>query len=375
MDYCIASDAIFDGTQILRGAHLRVEAGFVTSVSTDVIPSDQKTVRVEGIISPGFVDLQVNGGGSVMLNTTPTRDGLQTMANAHRGFGTVAILPTVITDHPDVLDKAASAVLEAYGDRGILGIHVEGPHIGHLRRGTHAAHFIRPMDQRTLDVVSGLRIAGLPVMITVAPESVSPEQISQLAKMGAVVSLGHTDATSEDIRIAIAAGASCGTHLFNAMSPMVGRAAGAVGAIINSVLYSGIICDGYHVADEMIGLAIRARPVPDHMFLVSDSMSTVGGDDHFDLYGNSISLRDGKLVNAEGSLAGAHVTQAAGVKRLVENVELPLVDALKMGSSNPAACMGLKNFGSLEGRPLEDIIILDNDLLYQGDLSSTCFTL
>lgn len=125
----------------------------------------------------------------------------------------------------------------------------------------------------------------------------------------------------------------------------------------------------------MIGLAIRARPVPDHMFLVSDSMSTVGGDDHFDLYGNSISLRDGKLVNAEGSLAGAHVTQAAGVKRLVENVGLSLVDALKMGSSNPAACMGLKPFGGLEGRPLEDVIVLDNDLLYQGDLSSACFRL
>lgn len=372
MDYWIRADRVFDGVRLHQGTLLGIEDGCVAKIRSDVSSVESHIPNIAGLVSPGFIDLQVNGGGGTMLNTTPTRAGLQAITDAHRRFGTVAILPTVITDHPDVLDKAADAILAAFGDLGILGLHIEGPHISLARRGTHSAEFIRPMDQRTLGVVAGLRAAGVPVLITVAPEATTTDQVTQLAKMGAVVSLGHTDATSEEINSAIGAGANCATHLFNAMSPMTGRAAGAVGAIINSELYSGIISDGYHVADEMIGLAIRARPIRDRMFLVSDAMATVGGGESFQLYGQTISLKNGKLVNAEGSLAGAHVTQVESVKRLVEKSGIAIIDALKMATSNPAACLGLDQFGTLLGRSIEDVILLSDDLYYQGDLASNC---
>lgn len=369
MEYWLRPEKLFDGQEILTDASIGIEDGCITDITSDPLPKGANQRRVNGLVTPGFVDLQVNGGGGVMLNTVPTRDGMATIASAHRRFGTVAIMPTVITDDPETLDFAAKAAIEAKGDRGIMGLHIEGPHISLERRGTHLGAYVRPMDDRTLSVVASLRNAGVAVMITLAPEAATTAQITQLSEMGAVVSLGHTGATSQQMLAAIKAGAKCATHLFNAMSPMISREAGAVGSVINSELYSGIICDGNHVADEMIGLAIRARPIDDRMFLVSDAMATVGGDDTFELYGQDIRVRDGKLVNSEGSLAGAHVTQAEGVQRLVEHTGTPLLEALKMATSTPAACMGQPYLGQLIGRRLEDVLSLNDDLTVHATLA------
>lgn len=366
MDHWITPDRLFDGRDLRTGMAVRVRDGRVSEIAT--APKD--AVPVPGLLTPGFVDLQVNGGGGVQLNSTPTADGIRTIAQAHRRLGTVAVLPTVITDLADVTDRAADAALATMDEPGIIGLHIEGPHIAMARRGTHSPDLVRPLDARTIATVTRLRDAGVPVMITLAPEAVSLDQIAHLVKLGAVVSLGHTDATAEMMEAAFGAGASCATHLFNAMSPMLGREPGAVGAVINSTCYSGIICDGHHVADQMVGLAIRARPLPDRMFLVSDAMATVGGPAHFNLYGQDITLKDGRLVNAEGSLAGAHVTQAEGVKRLVDHTGTSLTTALRMATSVPAACIGRLQVGGLEGRPTEDVILLDDDLLLSGSLAA-----
>ncbi|MCV6824786.1 MULTISPECIES: N-acetylglucosamine-6-phosphate deacetylase [Halocynthiibacter] len=370
MERWITPDRLFDGQKLLSGASLRVKDGRIAEVREEGAPDTASETKVNGTVTPGFIDLQVNGGGDVMLNADPSRAGMQTIVAAHRKFGTVGILPTVITDRAEVVDQAVDAAIEAKGDQGILGLHIEGPHIAPVRRGTHLERFVRPMDERTMKAVAKLRHADIAVMITLAPDAVSCEDIAVLSDMGAVVSIGHTDATAEQIEAAIKAGARCATHLFNAMSPMVGRAPGAVGGVINSDLYSGIICDGYHVADAMVGLAIRARPTRGRMFLVSDAMATVGGSDHFSLYGDTIYLKDGRLVNAEGSLAGAHVTQAEGVKRLVEKVKIPLDQALQMATSVPAACMGLTDVGQLQGRNIEDVILLSEQLEYVGALDA-----
>lgn len=366
MDTWIAPDALFDGASLQTGLAIRVSNLKVTEIA----PAPKGARALGGTLAPGFVDLQVNGGGGVMINTTPTADGMRIVSQAHRRLGTVAILPTVITDDPAVLDAAAEAAITAFGSDGIIGLHIEGPHIAQARRGTHAAKYIRPMDQRTLDCVQKLRLAGVPVMITVAPEAVCGDQITALSSMGAVVSLGHTDAAAQDINAAISAGASCGTHLFNAMSPMIGRAAGAVGALINSECYTGIICDGHHVTDDMVGLAIRARPRRDRMFLVSDAMATVGGPDQFDLYGKTISIKNGQLVNSEGSLAGAHVTQAQGLQRLVRHVGIDLETALNMAVTTPAACIARPDLATLVGRDARDLVMLAPNLDYLGDLSA-----
>lgn len=357
-DTWIAPAQLFDGHRLLTGHAIRISDGLVTEVA----PAPRSAPALKGCLTPGFVDLQVNGGGGVMLNTTPTRDEMASIAAAHRQFGTVAVMPTLITDAPEILDRAAEAAIAARNDRGVVGLHIEGPHISVARRGTHDLRFIRDLDERTMDVVARLRRSDVTVMITVAPEAASPSQIAALSGLGAIVSIGHTDADAEMLEAAIAAGAQCATHLFNAMSPMTGRAPGAVGAVLNSSLRSGIICDGHHVDDRMIALALRARPAPDLMFLVSDAMATVGGPDHFALYDRNVHLEDGRLVNAEGSLAGAHVTQAMGVARLVGHVGISLENALRMAITTPAQVIGQSNLSSIIGQDIHNLVVLSEDL-------------
>jgi N-acetylglucosamine-6-phosphate deacetylase len=368
-DLWLLPDAIFDGTRLRSGAALGIAAGRSLALSDAPPPPGAPTRRIKGTLTPGFLDLQVNGGGDVLLNNDQSPDALRRMAAAHRRFGTTGILPTVITDAPEVLDAAVEAVLAAKGEPGLLGLHIEGPHLSLARRGTHAAEHIRPFERRTLTHIQRLRGDGIFVKITVAPESVTPDQVRQIVATGAVVSIGHSDASADEVRALLDAGATCFTHLFNAMSPMLNRAPGVTGACINSHAYAGVICDGIHVADEMIGLAIRARPHPGRMFLVSDAMSTVGGSDHFRLYGLDVWLKDGRLVNAEGSLAGAHVTMAEGLRRLITHVGIPVDTAFDMAVGAPARVIGRPELASPEGRDLADLLLLDSRFNVTGTLA------
>lgn len=365
----LCPDQVFDGEKLVQHLCLGVAGGEVVELAmADQLPEGAVRQVIKGTVTPGYLDLQVNGGGGVFINTLPTAAGMCAVAQAHRQYGTVAIMPTVITDAPEVLERAAAAAEELFGAPGILGLHIEGPHISQARRGTHAQQHVRPMEPATLRIVERLRAKGIPVMITVAPEAVGPQDIAALAATGAVVSLGHTDATADEARAAFAAGVNCFTHLFNAMSPMLNRAPGVTGACINSDICGGIICDGHHVSDEMVGLAIRARPVPDRLFLVSDAMPTVGGPDHFSLYGQDVHLVDGRLVNAEGSLAGAHVTMAESVARLINVVGIAPATALKMATTIPAKLLGATKRVGLIGQSLQDILILGSD----WSVSGTC---
>ena len=370
-DLWLLPDAIYDGTGLRQGAALGIAGTRSLKIGTP--PKGAPTRRVKGTLTPGFLDLQVNGGGDALLNNDQTPHALHTMAAAHRRFGTVGILPTVITDAPEVLARAVDAILAAHAephpDRSILGLHIEGPHLSIPRRGTHAPEYIRPFDATTLAHIQRLRAAGIFVKITVASESTTPQDVARLTGLGATVSIGHSDATAEATRALLDAGATCFTHLFNAMSPMLNRAPGVTGACINSTAYAGIICDGIHVADEMVGLAIRARPVQGRMFLVSDAMCTVGGSDHFRLYGQDIWLKDGRLVNAEGSLAGAHVTMAEGLRRLITVVGTSPETALDMAVSAPARVLNRSDLATPEDRDLADLLLLDPDWQVTGTLA------
>ena len=362
----LAPTRVFDGERLRQGFSLRLDGGRVAELAP--LDPRMEARKVQGIVTPGYVDLQVNGGGGVLLNTEPNVAGMEAIAAAHRRLGTVAILPTLSTDAPEVLDRAADAAIAAKGREGLLGLHIEGPHISTVRRGTHAARFVRPLDERTLAVVRRLREAGVAVMVTVAPEAAAVGGIAALAATGAIVSLGHSDADAATVRQAIAQGASCFTHLFNAMSPLLHRAPGMVGAAINSRIPTGIICDGIHVADEVVGLAIRARPLPDLTFLVSDAMPTVGGPDHFRLYDMELRLVEGRLVNAEGSLAGAHVTMAESVARLVAHVGITPEAALRMAVTIPARVIGRPDLATILGRRVEDLVLLGDDWTLRGGI-------
>ncbi len=356
----IVADTIFDGKWLRSGQALFVQRGRVQIAR---LPKDAGQVwRTRGILSPGFVDLQVNGGGGVLLNSRPTAEGARAIARAHRTTGTAAILPTVITDRADVIEAAARAVEQSLGQDGIAGLHIEGPHIALARKGTHRAADIRPLDDRTMALVGALGAARVPVMITVAPEAVAPGQIAALVRQGVVVAIGHTDATAAQVQASLAEGAQTFTHLFNAMSQMQGREPGCVGAAINSHAYCSIICDGLHVAPEMLALAIRARPVADRMVIVTDAMPTVAGPDRFDLYGQTIRLQDGRLVNAAGALAGAHVTMLQSVRFVVERLGQSPELALRMAISHPARLMGFEALGQIEGRAASDVLLIASDL-------------
>lgn len=364
-------DRVFDGEHLLARMAVCVTDGKVSEVrrADEVVSSD--CIVVVGTITPGFIDLQVNGGGDCLFNNDPTVRGIQNIVDAHAGFGTVGLMPTVITDEAEVLISAVDAAIDAFGElAGMVGLHIEGPHISVAKRGAHAAKFIRPMSESTLALVAKLRAAQVPTMITVAPEATTPHHIEKLTDLGAVVSLGHSDANAEETRECMAAGAICFTHLFNAMSPMRSRQEGMVGAAINSTNYAGLICDGFHVADEMIGLAIRARQIADRMFLVSDSMAPIGGGDRFTLYGSEVHLEAGRLLNADGALAGAHTTMAQSVARLIHVLNIDPQVALRMAITVPCNLMGLAQHKNIVGRSTSDILILDNDWSVSSTLSA-----
>ena len=347
--------AVFEGGRLLPGLALHPDAGGAVLRA----PSGEERA-LAGIVTPGLCDLQVNGGGGVLFNADPTPDGLAAIVAAHRAVGTSGLMATVITDAPGVLRAAATAVRAAWGLQGLLGLHIEGPHISVAKRGTHAPEHIRPLDAETLDAVAMLRSHGIPVKITVAPEVVPPEAIARLAAMGAIVSLGHSTADAATVDKALAAGARCFTHLFNAMSPMEGRAPGMVGAAILSRADVGLICDGHHVADAMVRLAILAHGT-ERMHLVSDAMPTVGGPAGFMLYGRPISLSDGRIVNAEGKLAGAHLALADAVRRIAGPVGFSLEQALAMAITNPARVIGLDGADRVTGKAAEDLLFWPDD--------------
>ena len=348
----IRPTGVFDHGKIRSDVVLHIRNGRIRCIAPDAAPTQPRVL--DGIVSPGLIDLQVNGGGGVLFNTTPTPEGIATIIAAHRQFGTTGLCPTVITDAPDVTEAAAQAVLDTWGMPGLLGIHIEGPHIALAKRGTHDARFIRPMDQRTHQLVARLRRADIPTILTLAPEAASETDIKRLADTGSVVSIGHSNATAAQVGRALQAGARNFTHLYNAMSPMEGRAPGVVGAALLSDADIGIICDGIHVCDDMVDLAIRTHGAG-RMHIVSDAMPTVGGPPNFAIYGQQITLREGALINAEGSLAGAHTTMAEGVRRLTQRIGLTPQDALGMAITNPARLIGCTH--SVHGAGLDQLLI------------------
>ncbi|WP_116135024.1 N-acetylglucosamine-6-phosphate deacetylase [Tropicimonas sp. IMCC34043] len=323
-------------------------------------PDDRPGARPH-ILMPACTDLQVNGSGGVMLNSEPTVEGLATIVAAQRARGTGWVLPTLITTTLEQMDQAADAVIAAWGMPGLLGLHFEGPYLNPARKGTHNLAQIRDFDPETIAILSRLRRADIPVMLTLAPERVAADIITRIAQMGVVVSAGHTDATADQARAGLKAGVHCFTHLYNAMPQMQSRAPGVIAAAINSDAYVGFIADGHHVHWDMLALAIRARPLPRRMFVVSDAMSTIGGPDHFELYGERIEVRDGTLVNAAGSLAGAHIDMVESLRNLIVHAGLDPAEAVAMATDVPHHAMRLDPPQLAPGRSRAECLALDAD--------------
>lgn len=328
---------VFDGQRFCDGA-LVVEEGHVVAIGS---PQGQVVALSGGVIAPGFLDLQVNGSGGVQLDGRATLAGLRTICESQASLGATGCLPTLITDTYEATEQVIAAGIAAAraGVPGFLGLHLEGPHLDPRRKGAHDPALIRPMAARDLELL--LQAArSLPTLLcTVAPESASAEQIAALAAAGVVVSLGHSDCAAATARAAMAAGARCATHLFNAMSQLGNREPGMVGAILGGPGFAGLIADGLHVDPLSMKVALAAKP--EGVFLVTDCMGLAGTDlTEMTLGGRRILRRDGRLTLQDGTLAGADLTLPRALQVLVETVGLVPERALAMATSVPARAIG-----------------------------------
>ncbi|MET3578957.1 N-acetylglucosamine-6-phosphate deacetylase [Mesorhizobium robiniae] len=371
--FALTGARIFDGDDWHDDAALVVRDGLVEAiVPAGAIPSGIERIETDGgMLAPGFVDLQVNGGGGVMLNDHPDVASIETICQAHAPFGTTALLPTLITDTPDITAATVAAGTEAARQKvpGFLGLHLEGPHLSIARKGAHDPALIRPM----LDIDQAMLVAArkaLPVLLTtIAPESVDPTRVSALIEAGIVVSLGHTDAGYATARVFTEAGATMVTHLFNAMSQIGNREPGLAGAAIDmGTLSAGIIADGFHVDPATMAIALRAKQGPAKIFLVTDAMATIGTDmTSFTLNGRTIYRKDGRLTLADGTLAGADLDMIAAVRFVHHVVGLDLSEALRMASLYPAQAIGQAHrLGRFANGTAADIVSLSDELDVKG---------
>lgn len=366
MVFALTGARVFDGENTRSGLAVVVDGGRIA----DVIQEEKLASRIErrilngGLLVPGFIDVQVNGGGGALLNDSPTIDTVRRIAESHRKFGTTGLLPTVITDAPEVLSKAIASVKTARAKNipGVLGIHIEGPFLDKERKGAHALRFIREMTEADVTQITNADCGS--IMLTLAPNRVPPDLIRSLAEKGVLISLGHSEASLAEVTQALVSGARAFTHLFNAMSQMNGREPGMVGAALadpNS--FCGLIADGHHVHDAAMKVALAAKP-GDRMMLVTDAMPTAaGGPEFFELQGRRVHLENGKLVLDDGTLAGSNLTMDEAVRYCVERLGVSLEDALRMASLNPASFLRRDHdLGRIQPGYLASLVHLSDDL-------------
>jgi N-acetylglucosamine-6-phosphate deacetylase len=327
-------------------------------------PPEARIVDCGGrLLFPGFIDTQVNGGGGKLFNDDPCVETIATIAAAHRRFGTTGLLPTLISDDLSVVKAgiaAADAAIEA-GVPGVLGIHIEGPFLSPARHGIHLESKLRPLDDSVIDLLTSARRGR--TLVTLAPERATPAQIVRLVEAGVIVAAGHSDADYETVRAAIQAGLTGFTHLFNAMSQLVNRAPGMVGAALeDDSTWAGLIVDGHHVHPATVRVAIRAKGA-DHLMLVTDAMPTVGAEsDSFVLQGRPIRREGDMLKSDDGVLAGSTLTMARAVANIIAQGRVTLRQASAMAAATPAAFLRLADArGAIAAGLAADLVLLDDD--------------
>ena len=354
---------LFDGQAFLDDQVLTIVDGQIMAIDQDISNSD---VTVNGLVAPGYIDLQVNGGGGALFNDSPSVDNLKIIMSAHAKFGTTAMMPTLITDKVEVMQQAAEAIAQAIDEAvpGIIGIHFEGPHLSVEKKGTHCADYIRPISDAEWKILSRQDIGE--IIVTLAPETVSTEDVNRMVKLGVKVCLGHTNADYQTAQQAIDAGASGFTHLFNAMSPLQGREPGVVGAaLLNNHTSCGLIVDGFHVDYASCKLAIQAKP-QGKVFLVTDAMPPVGTDQtQFALYDRTVYVDNGKLTSTTGELAGSSLDMASAVKNTHQKLGIELSESMRMASLYPAQYLYQNQSvirGELTPGKQADMVVLNDDL-------------
>ena len=353
---------LFDGLVFKSNQVITVKNQKIVSIEQGT--ADEADTLLSGLVTPGFVDVQVNGGGGKLFNNEPNLATLETMSRAHQTFGTTAMLPTLITDDLATMELAADAVALALLNKapGIIGIHFEGPHLSSPKKGIHPESHIRPISEKELALFKRKDLGV--VCVTLAPENVSCDVIKELVSSGVKICLGHSNASVEQTLAAIDVGATGFTHLYNAMSPLTSRAAGMVGAaLLRDEAYCGLIVDHEHVDKVSCQLAIKCK-TSEKIMLVTDAMSHVGSNQtSLTFAGMEISRTGNKLTIEGGRLAGSALDMATAVRNTVTNLDTPLDQTLQMASSTPTKFIELHhNKGQLSEGYDADWVVLTDDL-------------
>ncbi len=362
--YALTNCKIYTGSDVLREHAVIVENNLIQSVVPVVeIPTGIEVKDLDGAnLSPGFIDLQLNGCGGVMLNDDITAETMQIMHEANLKSGCTSFLPTLITSSNQDMRSAISAAREYHNkyQNQSLGLHLEGPYLNVAKKGIHSVDFIRPSDDEMIDLICAN--TDIITKVTLAPELNDPEHIRRLKAAGIVVSIGHTNATYQQARKGFEAGISFATHLFNAMTPMVGREPGVVGAIYDTPdIYAGIIADGFHVDYANIRIAHKIKG--EKLVLVTDATAPAGANmDHFIFVGKKVYYRDGKCVDENGTLGGSALTMIEAVQNTVEHAGIALDEALRMATLYPASAIGVaERLGRIRTGMVANLTVFDRD--------------
>jgi len=365
VEFAVSADHVFDGTRLRHDCAVVIDGPRIHAVlRPDAVPAAIPCRHLPrgAWLAPGFIDIQVNGGGDVLFNDDPSPRAISAIAAAHRRFGTTALLPTLLSDTPEKMRIARNAVETMAGvDPSVIGLHYEGPFLSPDKAGVHDPSMLRRAGSGDFELLAPLG-NGVTV-VTLAPEQVPEGFIAQLAGAGVRVSLGHSMASYAQTRAALSEGLSGFTHLFNAMRPLASREPGPIAAALEEPgVWFGMIVDGEHVAPAMLRLALRGAG---KAMLVTDAMPPVGGSrPSFALYGQPVALRDGRCTTAQGTLAGSVLDMASAVRNCVRLLDLPLTQALSLATASPAAFLGIDDrLGHLAPGYRADIVALDPETI------------
>ncbi|EGQ7702159.1 MULTISPECIES: N-acetylglucosamine-6-phosphate deacetylase [Vibrio] len=362
--YALTNCKIYTGNDVLVKHAVIINGDKIEAVyPIESLPSEMNVVDLNGAnLSPGFIDLQLNGCGGVMFNDEITAETIDTMHKANLKSGCTSFLPTLITSSDENMRQAIAAAREyqAKYPNQSLGLHLEGPYLNVMKKGIHSVDFIRPSDDTMIDTICAN--SDVIAKVTLAPENNKPEHIEKLVKAGIVVSIGHTNATYSEARKSFESGITFATHLFNAMTPMVGREPGVVGAIYDTPeVYAGIIADGFHVDYANIRIAHKIKG--EKLVLVTDATAPAGAEmDYFIFVGKKVYYRDGKCVDENGTLGGSALTMIEAVQNTVEHVGIALDEALRMATLYPAKAIGVdEKLGRIKKGMIANLTVFDRD--------------